>query len=66
MPKLTRNDWKMLRNKHRAAFTGLTNDLFTLLLDKLYEGSKDPDEVDEIDALMIYLARAEPPIPPTG
>jgi hypothetical protein len=66
MPKLTREDWMMLRNKYHVAFVTLNERLFELLLNKIYEGSKDPDIVDDTDALMVYLAHAEPPIPPTG
>ncbi|UCG91636.1 MAG: hypothetical protein JSV97_11240 [candidate division WOR-3 bacterium] len=65
MPKLTPEDWRKLREK-RVAFTGLSERIFELLLAKIYEGAKDPDQVDDTDALMVYLAHAEPPIPPTG
>ncbi len=66
MPKLTREDWGLLRNKYHVAFITLNERLFELLLDRIYAGAKDPDQVDDIDALMVYLAHAEPPIPPTG
>jgi hypothetical protein len=67
MPKLTRNDWERFREEFHVAFSGMNPHLFSLLLDIIYSGNvEDPDEIDEIDALMIYLAHAEPPIPPGG
>lgn len=67
MPKLTRNDWERLREEFKVAFVGMKPELFTLLLDIIYDRDlKDPDIIDNIDALMIYLAHAEPPIPPGG
>ncbi|MCW4043341.1 MAG: hypothetical protein NWE90_06425 [Candidatus Bathyarchaeota archaeon] len=67
MPKLTKNDWERLREEFNVAFSGMNPHLFALLLDKIYSGNpEDPDEIDDIDALMIYLAHAEPPIPPGG
>lgn len=65
MPKLTPQDWQILKDKH-VAFSSMHQHLFELLLAKIYAGSKDPDQVDDTDALMVYLAHAEPPIPPTG
>ena len=66
MPKLTRDDWGRLR-EFNVAFSGMSPRLFALLLEKIYSGNpEDPDKIDEIDALMIYLAHAEPPIPPGG
>jgi len=71
MPKLTRQDWKKLRDDYHVAFSKMDPRLFELLLDKLdipksNPGSNpgNPDGVDEVDALMIRLARAEPPIRP--
>ena len=73
MPKLSEQDWRDLRDQHKAAFTGMAEDLFTVLLDKVYgpkrEGNPGNDpgttgELDEVDALMICLARSEPGIPP--
>jgi len=67
MPKLTRNDWERLREEFHVAFSGMNSHLFSLLLDIIYSANaKDPDVIDDIDALMIYLAHAEPPIPPGG
>jgi len=69
MPKLTRKDWETLKRKYRVAFPGLKQDLFDLLLDKIYgnpgTGSAKSGTVDKIDALMVYLSRGEPPIQPT-
>jgi hypothetical protein len=68
MPKIDRKDWEDLRNIHKAAFTCMPEDLFKLLLDKIYgnpgTGSANPGTVDKIDALMVYLCRGEPPIQP--
>ena len=69
MSKLTRHDWEILRNEYGVAFMGLKKDLFDLLLDKVYgkQGSRrlvNPGRLDSTDALMFYLARTEPPIPP--
>jgi hypothetical protein len=77
MPKLTRRDWRNLRDQHGAAFTGMSEELFTALLDQVYGPAKEgnpgdnpgstSEVVDEVDAMMICLARAEPgiqPLPP--
>lgn len=74
MPKLTRQDWRSLRDQHRAAFTRMSEDLFTALLDQVYGVAKEgnpggnpgstSEAVDEVDAMMICLARAEPGIQP--
>lgn len=72
MPLLKRQDWVKLRD-YRVAFTGMSQDLFELLLNKVYgpttkgnpaNPTSNPGEADEIDALMMYCAHAEPPIPP--
>lgn len=78
MPKLTREDWKELRTHYKVAFWFMKDDLFNLLLDKVYGPKKSnpgirlhslgtkSGELDKVDALMIFLsqARTEPPIPP--
>ena len=76
MPKLTRQDWRNLRDQHGAAFTGMSDVLFTTLLDQVYGPEKEGNpgnnpgstgEVDEVDAMMVCLARSEPgiqPLPP--
>jgi hypothetical protein len=66
MPKLTRSDWEKLRNEYHVAFSGMHQRLFSLLLEKVYAGEKEgnPGELDDIDALLIAAAHAEPPIPP--
>jgi len=68
MPKITRDDWVALRDEYHVAFTRMKRDLFELFLKKIYgnpgSGSSAPDKVDETDAMMIYLARGEPPIQP--
>lgn len=68
MPKLTRQDWEKLRNEYRVAFSRMHPDLFKLFLDKVYgnpgSDSANPGDLDDIDAMMIYLARGEPPIQP--
>ncbi len=66
MPRLSREDWETLRKKYHVAFAGLDNDLFRLLLDKVYanESASNPAEMDNIDALMVSLSHSEPPIPP--
>lgn len=68
MPKITRQDWEMLRNRYHVAFSRMHPDLFKLLLEKVYSPKNNPGsdcansgELDETDALMIYLAHAEPP-----
>ena len=69
MPKLTRQDWELLRDQYHVAFSGMHEDLFILLLDKVYgqnSPKNNPGELDNADALMIYLAHAEPPISPGG
>ncbi|MFQ6114909.1 MAG: hypothetical protein ACE5NG_12645 [bacterium] len=73
MSLLTRQDWEMLRNKYQVAFSRMHPDLFKLFLDKIYGpksnpggGSANPGKLDDIDAMMIYLARAEPPIRPAA
>ncbi len=63
MPKLTQQDWKKLKDEYKVAFSTMPADLFNKLLDKVYT-SANPGELDDIDALMIYLARTEPPIQP--
>lgn len=70
MSLLTRQDWEMLRNKYRVAFTELPDDFFKLLLDKVYDNpvsiSTNKRKLELLDALMIVLSRSrtEPPIPP--
>ena len=73
MPVLKRQDWVKLREEYGVAFTGMRQDLFELLLNKVYgpegEGNpgnptSNPGEADEVDALLMYCAHAEPPIPP--
>ena len=73
MPLLTRQDWVKLRDDYGVAFAGMPADLFDLLLSKVYgpktEGnpgnpSSNPSELDDTDAMMVYLSHAEPPIPP--
>ncbi|OGC82182.1 MAG: hypothetical protein A2W07_03920 [candidate division Zixibacteria bacterium RBG_16_43_9] len=65
MPLLTRQDWETLR-KEEVAFERMQQKHFEKLLDKVYgnPGSTARTELDDIDALMVYLARTEPPIPP--
>jgi len=71
MSLLTRKDWELLRDKYNVSFSRMHPDLFNLFMEKVY-GTKDMDqgetsargELDDTDAMMIYLARAEPPIRP--
>jgi hypothetical protein len=65
MPKLTREDWRKLKEYH-VAFSGMDEELFSLLLRKVYAGEKEsnPGALDAIDALMVSLSHSEPPIPP--
>jgi hypothetical protein len=62
-----------LRDDYGVAFAGMPKDLFDLLLAKVYgpetEGNpgnspSNPGHVDDVDAMMVYLSHAEPPIPP--
>lgn len=68
MSLLKRQDWTKLRNEYRVAFSGMHPSLFKKMLDKVYgnpgSDSSNPGELDETDAMMIYLSHAEPPIPP--
>lgn len=68
MALLIKKDWQMLRNEYRVAFNAMPSDLFKLLLEKVYGNpggdSKKRGKLDQTDALMFYLARTEPPIPP--
>jgi len=70
MPKLTRGDWEKLKFDHKVTFRCMDENLFNLLLDKIFAKSnpgsnlENPGDIDDIDALMVYLAHAEPPIPP--
>lgn len=73
MPKLSREDWEDLRDVYGVAFRGMPSNLFTALLNKVYgpksEGNPGNNpgttgELDEVDALMICLARSEPGIQP--
>jgi hypothetical protein len=68
MPKLTRQDWQMLRDNYQVAFLRMDPRLFNLLLDKVYgsesTSKNNPGELDDTDALMIFLARGEPDIQP--
>lgn len=68
MPKLTRQDWQMLRDNYQVAFLRMDPRLFNLLLDKVYgpesTSKSNPGELDDTDALMIYLAHVEPDIQP--
>jgi hypothetical protein len=62
MPKLAKQDWEKLK-ADKVAFSAMPQKLFKSLLDKVY-ASGNTGEFDDTDALMIYLARAEPPIQP--
>lgn len=69
MPKLDKGDWVKLRDTYGVAFKKMPSHLFELLLNKVYannpgSGSANPDEDEKINALMVYLARGEPPIIP--
>ena len=65
MSLLQRGDWVKLRDIHRVAFTGMPDDLFDLLMDKVFGGaSEGKSDLNEVDALMICLARSEPRIVP--
>jgi hypothetical protein len=73
VPKLTREDWRNLRDQYGAAFTGLSDLMFTTLLDQVYGPVKEGNpgtnpgstgELDEVDAMMVCLARSEPGIQP--
>ena len=61
-PKLSKEDWWELKERG-VAFRSMDNTLFEKFLNAIYsielERSKNPTD---IDALMIYLAHAEPPI----
>ncbi len=71
MSLLTRKDWELLRNKYNVSFSRMHPDLFDLFMEKVY-GTEDVDQAeasargehDDTDAMMIYLACAEPPIRP--
>jgi len=71
MSLLTRKDWELLRNKYNVSFSRMHPDLFNLFMEKIY-GAEDikqtevsaRGELDDTDAMMIYLAGAEPPIRP--
>lgn len=69
MSKLKRSDWELLRYKYNVAFTKMKKEHFELLLNRLFSNpgldSGSGEEVDETDALMVYLARGEPPIQPS-
>lgn len=77
MPKLTREDWKKLRDGYHVAFSSWSSEDFEDLLNTVYgnEGetrgkpgsfSANPGSTttDDTDALMVSLVRAEPPIQP--
>jgi len=64
MPRLRETDWKDLRKVHGAAFTYLSDKQFDLLLKNMYAGVPQTNQIDETDALMMILARGEPPIQP--
>jgi hypothetical protein len=73
MPKLTREDWKKLRDEYHVAFRAWSPKAFKDLLDAAYgnegetksnPGNPGPESVDNTDALMISHVYAEPPIQP--
>jgi hypothetical protein len=73
VPKLTREDWQNLRNVYGAAFTKMSELLFTTLLDQVYGPAEKSNpggnpgstgELDEVDGLMVTLASSEPGIQP--
>jgi hypothetical protein len=70
MPKLTPQDWKILRNNHKVAFREMPTRLFNLLLEKVYSRERKSTKLDSVDALLIHLAggkaRTEPPLPLPG
>lgn len=67
MPKLTREDWKKLRDKYKVAFKSLSPADFENLLDNAYSAvNPGAATVDYTDALMIGHIRAEPPIQPAA
>ena len=64
MAKLNSEDWRLLRDQY-GVYSGLPDELFEILLEKIfYHVKSNPGDVDEVDALMIRLSRAEPPIRP--
>ena len=67
MALLTRKDWEKLRSEYHVAFSRMHPRLFKLFLDKMFGnpgGDSSTGQLDDTDAMMIYLARAEPPIQP--
>jgi hypothetical protein len=64
MAKLRPEDWQRLRNTYKVAFQGWADENFQLLLDKVYGSASNSADADDTDALMIQMARTEPPIPP--
>lgn len=66
MSLLIREDWVKLRDIYGVAFTGMPDDLFESLMDNVFGGaSKERGKLDEVDAMMICLARSEPGIQPS-
>ena len=63
MPKLDEEDWRKFK-KDEVAFATMPKKLFDLLLKKVYAPT-NPGQDENIDELMIYLARSEPRIQPT-
>ena len=65
MSLLIQEDWEKLRNQYKVAFTGMPDDLFDSLMNNVFGGaSKERGELNEVDAMMICLARSEPGITP--
>ena len=64
MSLLQRGDWVKLRDIHRVAFTGMPDDLFKSLMDSVFDGSEKRETLDDVDAMLFCLARAEPGITP--
>ena len=65
MSLLIREDWVKLRNQYKAAFTGMSDDMFNSLMDNVFGGSGERGPLNEVDAMMITLARSEPGIQPS-
>ena len=65
MSALLKEDWKNLRSTYKVAFTAMSDKEFQTLIDKVF--ANEPNvrgPVNEIDTMMITLARAEPGILP--
>jgi hypothetical protein len=66
MSALIREDWENLRNQYKAAFTGLSDDMFKSLMDEVFgDVPKKRGDLDKVDAMLITLARSEPGIQPS-